>query len=178
MLVPAAVLFVPMLLLFAQLEAVYGWDPLPVTQAATVTVQMKQPVRADEPPPVITLPDGFVAESPAVRAIANRQISWRVRPVREASGTLRIAARGESVSKSISAGAGLGHRSRRRVSRILDLLLHCAEWPIRSSAIEWIEVAYPASRIAVAGVEVHWSICAVIASLAGWLCLRPLQRRR
>src|SRR2546422_561439 len=78
MLVPAAVLTLPMLVLFAQLDAFYGWTPLRPGQTAVVTVQAKQPLGPGEPAPALILPEGFLADAPAVRAVERGQISWRV----------------------------------------------------------------------------------------------------
>jgi hypothetical protein len=172
MLVPAAALAAPMLLLFAQLDAFYGWEPLPPGRSANVTVQARQPIRPGDPIPVLTLPDGFVAETPAVRALEKRQISWRVRPVRAASGKLRVTLQGDSADKSISAGTGLHHLSRRRAGGLPDLLWYCSETPIRSRSIDWIEVEYPAAKIDVAGVTLHWAVCFAAISMAAALVFR------
>jgi hypothetical protein len=172
MLVPAAVLAVPMLILFAQLDALYGWMPLVPGRSANVTVQSKGPIRPGDPAPVLTLPDGFVAETPAVRVIEKRQLSWRVRPLRATSGDLQVSALGESVSKKISAGSGWHHLSKRRASGIPDLLWYCSETPIRSHSIEWIDVEYSPAEIEVAGLTVHWAVWFVAVSMATALVLR------
>jgi hypothetical protein len=54
MLVPAVVLTLPMVVLFGQLEAFYGWEPLRPNQSAIVTVQLKVPVDPKDPPPVVS----------------------------------------------------------------------------------------------------------------------------
>jgi len=172
MLVPVAVLAGPMLVLLAQLDAFYGWSPLAPGRSAIVTVRIAQPLRPDEPPPLLALPDGFLAETPAVRVLEKRQISWRVRPVRAASGALHVTMQGDSISKSISAGSGLHHLSKRRASSFPDLLWYFSELPIRSRWIDWIEVEYPAEEIDVAGVTVHWAICFVVISMATAFFLR------
>lgn len=172
MLVPAAVLAAPMLVLFAQLDAVYGWSPLAVGRPAIVTVQASRPIGPDDPPPVLTLPDGFSVETPAVRVVERGQISWRVLPARAGSGELQVTLQGDSVAKSISAGSGLGYLSRRRASGLPDLLWHCSEAPIRSGSIDWIEVEYPAATIEVAGVSVHWAVCFAVVSMAAAFVLR------
>src|SRR5882672_9751392 len=53
MLVPAAVLALPTLVLFAQLEAFYGWTPARAGQTVVVTVQAKQPLDPAEPAPAL-----------------------------------------------------------------------------------------------------------------------------
>lgn len=178
MLVPVAVLGVPMLVVLALLDSFYGWTPLAVGRSAIVTVQVKAPIESADPSPVLTLPDGFVAETAAVRVVGKRQISWRVRPERPASGQLRISVRGEPEGKTILAGAGLGHVSRRRTSGIPDLLWYWSEPPIRSRSIDWIEVDYPPAEIDVAGITVHWAVCFGVTSMATALMFRRRFRVR
>jgi len=168
MLVPAIVLALPMLVLFAELDAFYGWTPLRLGQTAVVTVQAKQPLDPAEPMPALMLPEGFLAETTGVRSLESRQVSWRVRPVQAASGILRVNLQGDTVTKSITAGSGLHYLSKRRVSGVPDLLWRCAETPIRSQAVDWIEVDYPAARIG----GVHWTVCFFVISIATTLVLR------
>ena len=168
MLVPTTVLALPMLVLFAQLDAFYGWTPLRPGQTAIVTVQAKQPLDPAEPAPALMLPEGFRAETPGVRSLESRQVSWRVRTMQAASGAIRITLQGDSVSKSITAESGVRYLSKRRVSGLPDLLWHCAETPIRSQAVDWIEVDYPAARIA----SVHWTVCFFVISIATALVFR------
>jgi len=171
-LVPAVVLALPMLVLFAQLDALYGWTPVRPGQTVVVTVQARQPFGSGEPLPALMLPNGFLAEVSPVRALEKRQISWRLRAMQAVSGTLRVTMQGDSVSKSISAGSGLRYLSKRRVSGVPDLLWHCTEMPIRSQWIDWIEVDYPPSRIEMAGVGLHWAVCFFAISIATTLVLR------
>lgn len=178
MLVPAAVLAVPMLALFAQLDALYGWMPLTPGRSAIVTVQFNTPIQPGDPVPELTLPDGFVAESATVRAMEKRQISWRVRPVRAAAGELRVRVQGEPVGKSITARTGLHRLSTRRVSGLPELLWYWSETPIRSGSIDWIDVEYPAAEIEVAGVTVHWAVYFAVLSMVTALVLRRRLRVR
>lgn len=169
---PVAVLAIPMLLLFAQLDAYYGWMPLAPGQPATVTVQVAAAVRPGSAAPELTLPDGFAAETAAVRAIEKRQISWRVRPGRAASGQLLVNVHGEHVAKTITAGAGVHRLSMRRASGLPDLLWYCSEAPIRAGSVDWIEVEYAPAGIDVAGMTVHWAVCFTVISMAAALLLR------
>jgi hypothetical protein len=162
MLIPALVVTPPMILLIGQLDAFYGWEPLRPGQSATVTVQLKSAMLPGDPPPVLTLPNGFIADASPVRAVGTRQVSWRVRPMRAAEATLNIASDGESVGKTIAAGTGILHLSKRRVTSIVDLLSNCAELPFRSSAIDWVEVDYSPART-------PWLACFILVSMAAWL---------
>jgi hypothetical protein len=84
-------------MLFAPLYAIYSHGPLPVGEASIVTIQM-----TDAPMPTVRLepPDGIVVETPGVRIPHDRQISWRVRPLRPSSGDLRFHVENRVVTAS------------------------------------------------------------------------------
>ena len=172
MLVPTAIITVPMLLLLAQLDAFYGFLPLRPGKAAIVTLQLREPMKPEGPNAMLELPDGFVAETPPVRAMEKRQISWRVLPVKRTSGTLRIRIRGNSTDKTISAEPGPRYLSRRHVSSSADLLRFPAEPQIADPAVDWIEVGYPVAEIECLGVRLHWLFWLFIISMATALVFR------
>jgi hypothetical protein len=110
MLRPLVVLVLPMALLLAAMEAFYGHAPLRVGDPAIVTAQMKH---ADISL-VLKAPDGIAVETPPVRVGADRQVSWRIRPLRAINTELELVRPDRSVAKSISAGAGMHYLSERR----------------------------------------------------------------
>ncbi|MGH9628432.1 MAG: hypothetical protein ACRD7E_08860 [Bryobacteraceae bacterium] len=156
MLLPAAVMTVPLLLLFAHLEAFYGLSPLEPGQPAIITVQLNEPLLPGNAAPSLELPEGIEAETPPVRVLAQRQISWRIRPSRPASGTARITIGEESATKSIAAGSGPRYLSSRRVRSILDSFLYPGEPRLETGVIESIEVSYPPAEIEGLGLSLHW----------------------
>ena len=101
-LLPGAAVAVPMLLLLMHLEGYYGWEPLRPGQTVLVTLRVSQPIET-----TLSVPDGFVVETPPVRVMAQRQISWRVRVLRAASGTLRVTSQASALEERISAEPGL-----------------------------------------------------------------------
>ena len=86
MLRPALWVALPLMLLFFHLEAFHGRMPLPVGRDAIVTVGLKKPIDASRPAPVLTAPAGIVVVTPPVRVLANKEISWRIRPDRASVG--------------------------------------------------------------------------------------------
>jgi hypothetical protein len=172
MLVPLAVLTLPMLLLFAQLQAFYGYSPLRPGEPANLTVQLRQPLGAGDEKPVLEVPAGFVVETPPVRVLHRAQVSWRVRPIHEASGTLRVTLQTDSAAKSISAGSGPRYLSRRRVSSFADLLWFAAEPAIAPGRIDWIEIDYAEADIRFLDVRLHWLVWLLIVSMTVSLLLR------
>ena len=87
---PALVLGLPLAWLFVQLDGIYGRSPLPVGGDAVVTVQLKRALEPADAAATLQAPPGIAVESPPVRIIARRQISWRIRALRPVRGELRF----------------------------------------------------------------------------------------
>jgi hypothetical protein len=83
--------------LFLPVYVIYGHGPLPVGEPSVVTIQMKD---AAMPPVQLEAPEGMVVETPGVRIVHDRQISWRVRPVRQSSGDLKFHVENRVVAAS------------------------------------------------------------------------------
>jgi hypothetical protein len=156
--VPVLVMAVPGLLLFVQLDALYGLAPLPVGRPAIVTAHLRHLPDPSSPPPVLRPPEGMVLETPGVRVAAEREISWRVRPLRGVNGALRIEFPGMTVEKHIQAGPGPHYLSRRRVHGGWYLLWHPTESPLSVPGVDWIEVRYPHSSVSWLGLDFSWVV--------------------
>jgi hypothetical protein len=79
--IPGAILAVLFAVLYPPMDAIYGHAPLTVGEPSVVTVHLKamQPVRLEAP-------EGVAVETPGVRIVRDREISWRVRPLRRSTG--------------------------------------------------------------------------------------------
>ena len=149
MLRPLVVLALPMAVLLAAMEAFYGHAPLRIGDATIVTAQMKH---ADISL-VLKAPDGIAVETPPVRVAVDRQVSWRIRPLRPTNAELEVVRPDRAIAKSISAGSGMHYLSERRGS-LANLLLRPTEPPLSDAEIDWIEVRYPTASI----LGLHWLI--------------------
>jgi hypothetical protein len=176
-LAPVAILTIVTLPLVFYLDACYGTSPLPVGRPAVVTLQFDQPLDALSSLPVLQAPAGMTVESPPVHVFSQRQVSWRIRPLRELSGELQCVVSGRAVVKSVAAGIGFPCHSRRRTRSLLELIRYPAEAPLPRGAIEWIEISYLPATLAFLGMEIHWSIWFLAFSLAGALVARYLFQR-
>jgi len=172
MLVPAIVLTVPMVLLFAHLEAWYGRAPLPLGRAALVTVQMKAALDPAAPSPGLSAPPEVAVETPPVRVLSERQVSWRIRPKAPVSGVLRIVLPSGAVEKRIEAGTGMRYISDRRVSGLLDRVWHPAEPRLPAGDIDWIEISYPSATMHWLGLDLHWLFWLLLFSMLSALLLK------
>jgi hypothetical protein len=167
MLVPVVILTAPMAVVLMHLESFYGMRPLPLGEESIVTVQLKRGLDAR-----LEAPEGVAVETPGVRVPSERQVSWRIRPLKEVSGALRVVTPEGTFEKQIAAGRGLRYVSDRRVSSAWDLLWHPAEKKLPDGAVEWIEVRYPAAQVAWLGIETHWLVWFLLFSMASALLLK------
>jgi len=113
---PGAIVALLFALLYPAMDAFYGHAPLPPGEPSIVTIQMKDAMTPVE----LQAPLGMAVETPAVRSVHDRQISWRVRPLRETSGDLRFRVENRVVT---------------------------AGFFLRDPAIRSIEIRYPKSTI-------------------------------
>ena len=170
MLLPALVMSIPMVFLFAELECFYGYRPLEPGREAILTVQLKTAL--DGAAPSVRPPAGIAVETEGVRVDGGRQISWRIRPIRPASGKLQIVFPEETVEKSVEAGAGTRYLSERRVSSVQDMVWHPAESLLRSSQVDWIELGYPEATVSGLGLQLPWLAWMVVFSMITALALK------
>jgi len=142
---PAVVMTLPFMLLFVQLDGVFGKAPLAPGQPAVVTIGWSD---AGEVPRLDATPD-IVVESSPVRIAMKQQISWRFRPLRTGRSELRFI-RGRDVwTKSVVAGLGLHYFT---------------GLPLPNRAVHWIEVRY--AEAAVCGF--HWLVWFLLFSSAAF----------
>jgi hypothetical protein len=157
MLRPAAVAILPLLVLFVQLENVYGHRPLAPGESAMVTAQFS----GFEVPDMVgaTLEGrGAVVETPGVRIPGRREVCWRVRAVSTTPGSLLLHLRGAVIAKAFQCGRGLRY----------PLIASIARW----EGLPSIEVSCPAADLDVFGFGVDWAVWFGIVSLMTMLVLR------
>jgi hypothetical protein len=168
-LVPAVVVAAPMIVLLVRLEAYYGRAPLPVGAGAIVTLETRDGLDPNGPAPRVEAPAGIAVETPAVRVLRERQVSWRIRALRPVSGELRFALPEGTVVKRIEAGAGFRFVPGRRTRSAVAALWYPDE-PRLTQYVDWIDVEYPAAEIEFLGLRWHWlgwfTLISMITALA------------
>src|SRR5262249_7197021 len=146
MLRPTAVLLVPTALLMFGLDAMYGHRALAPGESAIVTAQFKD--GADVRSLVPTLEGARIAiETPAVRIPSQRQVSWRVRAMGPAPGSVILRIAGDAYSKTIKTGTASGLAAERRVSSLFAWVKYPGESRLPAGMLEWIGVSYPAATL-------------------------------
>jgi hypothetical protein len=169
---PALFMLLPMAFLLVHLEAFYGRAPLPAGQAAIVTIAVHAPFDPAGTVPDLVAPPGVVVETPPVRALDERQVSWRIRPQTGVSGNLYINMDGHQIKKVIEAGRIQRFVPGRRFSSGWANLWYPDERRIDSSAVDWIDIQYPAAWMNIFGIRVNWLIWFFIVSSASALALK------
>ena len=172
MLIPALWLALPFAVLLVHLDAYYGRAPLPVGSQTIVTMQMQVPLDSQSSPPILDTPAGVRAETGAVRILAERQVSWRIRSVAAASDNLRITLGGDTITKRIEAGGRARFVAGRRVSSVFDAVWHPDESRVLGHQVEWIDIRYPEARITVFGIRMHWLVWFTLISMLSALLLK------
>ena len=104
MLVPALWMGLPLAILLVHLDAFYGRSPMVVGADSILTMRMRSPVDAAAAAPALVTPAGVKAETPAVRVLAEQQVSWRIRSQAAVSDDLQITVNGDRITKRIEAG--------------------------------------------------------------------------
>jgi hypothetical protein len=172
MLTPVLLLALPMVIVFANLEAFYGRAPLKAGEQAVVVAQLRESMDISKPAPLLQAPEGIEVETHAVRIPAMNQVSWRIRARSAVSGSLHIVFPENTVEKRIEAGDGVRYVSERRVNSWPGLLLHPGESRIGAAPVEWIEIRYFHKNILWLGFELHWAVWLLIISMFTALAFR------
>ena len=153
MLRPTSVAIVPLLVLFLQLDNVYGHRALAPGESAIVTAQFSGGADLRTLAPTLE-GRGVVVETPAVRIPDRRQVCWRVRAVTGASGSVLLRVRGAAIAKAVECGHGL------RIS------------PARWDGSPSMDVSCPSATMDVLGFGIDWTVWFLLVSLLTMLALR------
>ena len=116
-LLPGAILAALFALVYQPIDVIYGRAPLLVGEPSVITVQMRG---GSMPPVQLEAPVGVAVETPGVRVLRDRQISWRVRPLQRSSDEFRFRVENRVVT---------------------------AGFFLRDPAIDSIEIRYPKASI-------------------------------
>jgi hypothetical protein len=172
MLAPVLILTPPLALMWGHLDQLFGLAPLMPGRTAIVTAQFRDAQELQAVSPQITMPKGFVSETPPLRALSDGQVAWRIRATTEADGNLQIGLPGSTLEKRIVAGGRFRYLTARRGSSALDVLEHPGEAVLPAGPVEWIEVGYPATRHRLFGTEWPWEVWFLVLSSVVALAFR------
>ena len=169
-LAPMLWMFVPLLLLIAQLQFYYGYDGFAPGQSAVVKVRLKQgasPPSGAAPALALEAPSGLRVQTPLVWIPSEREAAWRIGTEKPGDYDLIVHLDGRSATKLVRVSEQVGWRTPERLEAgFLNEVLYPAEAPIEANVpIEAIELAYPEREISLFGYPVHWMIAFFALSL-------------
>jgi len=173
---PLIVLAVPLLLLFAQMEAYFGRTPVRLGHEFLFRVTLQNAdALADS---VLQLPPGIELMSPPVHVPAERQVDWKLKTERAGTYDVRLLLAGSQISKQIVAGSGLTRIVSERVrGGIWQQIVNPGELPLpRAGLVEQVEVQYPARVFRIRSWEIDWIAPYIVLTLAAALLLKGTLR--
>lgn len=175
-LVPLLVLSVPLLILFAQLEAYFGRAPVEpghdfLVRATFLTVDSL----AD---PVLRLPPGLVQSAPPVHIPSEREVDWRVKAEQPGTYDIHLVSQGSAFSKRVVAESGLARIvSERERGSVWQQIIHPGEPPLpRAGWVEQIAIQYAPRVFHVRTWEIEWLVPYLVLTLAAALLLKGTLR--
>jgi hypothetical protein len=167
MIVPFLAVALPFSVLFAHLDARYAYRAAHPGEATVITATAD-----DVGGWRLEAPEGVRVEAGPVRMRQRRQISWRVRPLREGRFDLAVAGGGRRIEKGLAVSRGDVGAPPRRMSAGLEALFAApAEPAIEAAAgVTEIEVEYPS--LGVTGLDLHWLVVFLVVSTVAALALK------
>lgn len=165
---PIVIVLVVALPLFFQLEARFA--PAPITPQerflVTTTLAPGMDVRGGEVS--LKASDGLAVDPKPVRALASREIVWRVTAHDHGDQSLTLSAFGSTYRIPVVTTARAGTIGTRRSRSFADALLHPGLPPIpRNSPIAAVHIGYADDDYTVLGHRGGWLAVFLVASLVG-----------
>lgn len=176
---PLLVMIVPLVLILTQLSLWYDRRPLQPGEETLLKVRLEE---GSDPMAVeldLDVPPGLVVDSPAVRIPDEHEIVWRLKARSDGQGRLTVRVGGRTISKAVVVGGKPLTKVSALASRgsFRDSLLHPGEPPLAAGTpVRSIEILYPAERLVVFGLSVHWLIAYFVLSLAFGFALKGVFR--
>jgi hypothetical protein len=175
---PLLVMIVPLVLILAQLNLWFGSEPLRAGHSVVLKAKLALPAVPSNLDIELEAPPQITVETPALRIDELGEVDWRIRA--ESAGTfdLTIKAGERSALKTVVVGG----RALQKVSPLkvrtgfLDELLYPGEKPLSGEhPVRSVELAYPAQRLNLLGLRVHWLIAYLgLSIIFGFALKRPL----
>jgi hypothetical protein len=174
---PLLVMILPLVLILAQLNLRFAYEPLRPGQETIVKLKLKKGVDPSrlrveaEPGP------GLELTAPAVRIPDEMEFDFRLRALEPGERTVAFIIGGERIEKTVKVGGGPVAKivARRPGASFFDRLLYPGERPLpRSSPVAAVLVDHSARRLELFGLGVHWLVAYFILSILFGLAFKGL----
>lgn len=156
---PMAVMMIPFVLIFAQMQMRLAYSPLPVGTETMVSVELSAQRPGEDVEVVAELPVGVELAGKPVRIPARKMVVYRLKVTAPGRHELRFQAGAETVTKSLHVGLaddGTPMVSPVRSASFMDLLLFPTEPTFEAnSGFSKIALSYPVRPLPFLGID--WS---------------------
>jgi uncharacterized membrane protein (DUF106 family) len=176
---PMLVMAVPLALAILQLDLRFGVGPLNPGEPTILKIRLKEGHQPSRVVAALESCPGLVIETPPLRIDRDRELDWRVRATTAATGDLTIRVGDETVTKRVVAGTAdnRGISPARVGGNWFDEILSPGEPPLAdASALESVEIGYPARRMNMFGLRLHWLVVYFTLSVLSGLALKGIFR--
>jgi uncharacterized membrane protein (DUF106 family) len=158
---PMLVMIIPVILILIQMNFWFGYESLKPGEQTLLKVKLEEgynPLQINlvlEPDPEI------VIETPPLRIEEYGEINWRISSQKKGIHHVNIIVSGQKIPKTIATDtkplsklSPIKHRK-----KFVDELFYPVEAPIaKDLPVKSIEVRYPAKRLSLFGLNIHWLI--------------------
>ena len=176
---PLLVMIVPLVLILIQLNFWFAYEPLAVGEPVVLKVRLDAGTDPLKTAVSLEAPGSVRVDALPLRLADEHEVDWRIRPEADGTASLTIAVGGARYEKSVRVGGpALSRLSPMRVGgRFPDPLLYPGESPLPSGGpVKSIEVAYPARRLPLLGLRLHWLVAYFALSVVlGFALKRPFK---
>ena len=157
---PMLVMIIPLVLILAQLNLWFGYDSLAQGERTIVKVKLEDNLNPMDTEAILDSAAAIAVETPPLRIEEEKEICWRIRAKGEGKHALPFTMNGEPFSKTIVISPSpLAKISPLKASRILDGFLYPGESPLpKNLPVKAVEVIYPAKRLNLFGLKLHWLV--------------------
>ena len=178
-LMPLFVMLPIVVLWITQLAGWFEWRPLRPGETTVVAVKMEKGTDISSGKSALSVPAGLTVETEAFRSLKENELAWRVKADGAAIGAMKIDVAGASIEKEIAAASsGLTQVSPKRLKTgFWEKVYYPYEASLPADRpFSEIRVIYPQAQLKVLGIEMHWLIVLLIASiLFGFALKKPFK---
>lgn len=171
-LAPMIWMFVPFVLVIAQLQFQYGYDGLEIGRPVLLTAHVRGGHTADGAR--LEVPAGVRADTGAVWFPAAQDVMWRITPQTEGEYELRLLIGGQTITKTVRVASRVARRSPERLeSGLINEILYPAEPPLPPDGpVTAITIPYPERDINLFGWRLNWLVVFFALSIVFAFVLR------
>jgi len=174
---PLLYVIIPIILLMVQIDRYLGQTPIAVNAPFLITVHLSDQYVSSLTPGALNsvtldLPPEITMTAPALHISAESEIVWRLVASHEGKYEVKVAAAGQSATKSVCVGSDLARISSVRLrGHSWERMFSSAEPALpENGPIQSISINYPDRTIEIAGYGMNWIwLFFILSMVAGFI---------